>query len=72
MNTHSMKNSLPHVLSRLMGKSLRVSTNGKIFQPEALVGLPVSSGVIEGRARVIFNMEDADLEDLECISHLIY
>ncbi len=29
---------------------------------EALVGLPVSSGVIEGRARVIFNMEDADLE----------
>ena len=30
---------------------------------KALVGLPVSSGVIEGRARVIFNMEDADLED---------
>lgn len=30
---------------------------------EAIVGLPVSSGVIEGRARVIFNMEDADLED---------
>jgi pyruvate,water dikinase len=30
---------------------------------EALVGLPVSSGVIEGRARVILHMEDADLED---------
>lgn len=30
---------------------------------EALVGLPVSSGVIEGRARVILNMEDANLED---------
>jgi rifampicin phosphotransferase len=30
---------------------------------EALIGLPVSSGVIEGRARVIFNMEDADLEE---------
>jgi pyruvate,water dikinase len=29
----------------------------------ALVGLPVSSGVIEGRARVILHMEDADLED---------
>ncbi|MEC0125277.1 phosphoenolpyruvate synthase [Paenibacillus pabuli] len=29
----------------------------------AIAGLPVSSGVIEGRARVIFNMEDADLED---------
>jgi pyruvate,water dikinase len=30
---------------------------------EAIVGLPVSSGVIEGRARVILNMEDADLEE---------
>ena len=30
---------------------------------EAIVGLPVSSGVIEGRARVIFNMEDVDLAD---------
>ncbi|QNK64907.1 phosphoenolpyruvate synthase [Pedobacter sp. PAMC26386] len=30
---------------------------------EAIIGLSVSSGIIEGRARVIFNMEDADLED---------
>ena len=30
---------------------------------KAIVGLPVSSGVIEGRARVILNMEEADLED---------
>jgi pyruvate,water dikinase len=30
---------------------------------EAIAGLAVSSGVIEGRARVILNMEDADLED---------
>ena len=29
----------------------------------AIVGLAVSSGVVEGRARVILNMEDADLED---------
>jgi pyruvate,water dikinase len=29
----------------------------------AVVGLGVSSGVVEGRARVILNMEDADLED---------
>ncbi len=29
----------------------------------AIVGLPVSSGLIEGRARVILNMEDAELED---------
>jgi len=30
---------------------------------EAIVGLPASSGVVEGRARVITNMEEADLED---------
>ncbi|GGH20688.1 phosphoenolpyruvate synthase [Paenibacillus segetis] len=30
---------------------------------EAIIGLPVSSGVIEGRARIILKMEDADLED---------
>lgn len=30
---------------------------------DALVGLPVSTGVIEGRARVIFNMEQAELEE---------
>ena len=29
----------------------------------AIVGLAVSSGVVEGRARVILNMEDAELED---------
>ena len=30
---------------------------------EAIVGLPVSAGMIEGRARVILDMEEADLED---------
>jgi len=30
---------------------------------EAILGLPVSSGVIEGRARVTLNMEDADIKD---------
>ncbi|MBF9253247.1 phosphoenolpyruvate synthase [Pontibacter sp. 172403-2] len=30
---------------------------------EAMVGLAVSSGVIEGRARVILKMENADIED---------
>ena len=34
---------------------------------EAIVGLPVSSGVVEGRARVILNMEDADLEDSDIL-----
>ncbi|WP_462411622.1 phosphoenolpyruvate synthase [Neobacillus sp. Marseille-QA0830] len=31
--------------------------------PEAIEGLPVSSGVIEGRARVILKLEDADLDN---------
>ncbi len=35
----------------------------KNLPAEAIVGLPVSSGVIEGRARVILHMEDANLED---------
>jgi rifampicin phosphotransferase len=30
---------------------------------DAIVGLPVSAGVIEGRARVILTMDEADLED---------
>jgi len=30
---------------------------------EAIAGMAVSSGVIEGRARVILNIEDADIED---------
>jgi phosphoenolpyruvate synthase/pyruvate phosphate dikinase len=30
---------------------------------QAIAGLPVSSGVIEGRARVILNMEEAELEE---------
>ena len=46
-----------------MEKSLQVSINEKIFPAEAIVGLAVSSGVIEGRARVILNMEDAELEE---------
>ena len=31
--------------------------------PSAIIGLAVSSGIIEGRARVILNMEDANIED---------
>ncbi|NYB73619.1 phosphoenolpyruvate synthase [Sedimentibacter hydroxybenzoicus DSM 7310] len=29
----------------------------------ALIGVPVSSGVIEGRARIVLNLEDADIEE---------
>lgn len=48
-----------------------ITSDGEIVQgvykrnnlpAEAIAGLPVSSGVIEGRARVILKMEDADLE----------
>ena len=37
--------------------------NRRNLPADAIVGLPVSSGVIEGRARVILKMEDADLEE---------
>ncbi|RNB84629.1 phosphoenolpyruvate synthase [Brevibacillus fluminis] len=49
-----------------------ITSDGEIFVGEykrenlpanAIVGLPVSSGVIEGRARVILHMEEADLEE---------
>lgn len=49
-----------------------ITSDGEIISGEykrgnvpaaAIVGLPVSSGIVEGRARVILNMEDADLED---------
>ena len=33
------------------------------FPAGAIAGLAVSAGVVEGRARVILRMEDADLED---------
>ena len=44
------------------GEIIAGSYKRENLSAEALVGLPVSSGVIEGRARVILNMEDADLE----------
>ncbi|TCD27455.1 phosphoenolpyruvate synthase [Pedobacter psychrodurus] len=45
------------------GEIMRGKYNRENLPAEAIVGLAVSSGVIEGRARVILNMEDADLED---------
>ncbi|URJ51839.1 phosphoenolpyruvate synthase [Paenibacillus polymyxa] len=45
------------------GEIIAGEYNRENLPAEALVGLPVSTGVIEGRARVILNMEDADLED---------
>ncbi|MDD2285875.1 MAG: phosphoenolpyruvate synthase, partial [Paludibacter sp.] len=45
------------------GETLSGEYRRKNIPAGAIAGLPVSSGVIEGRARVILNLEDADLED---------
>jgi phosphoenolpyruvate synthase/pyruvate phosphate dikinase len=44
------------------GEVITSKYNRENLPAEAIVGLAVSSGMIEGRARVILNMEDADLE----------
>jgi phosphoenolpyruvate synthase/pyruvate phosphate dikinase len=45
------------------GEIITATYNRKDLPAGAIAGLPVSAGVIEGRARVILNMENADLED---------
>jgi phosphoenolpyruvate synthase/pyruvate phosphate dikinase len=45
------------------GEIIRGEYKRENLLADAIVGLPVSSGVVEGRARVILNMEDADLEN---------
>ena len=45
------------------GEIIAGEYNREDLPADAIVGLPVSSGVIEGRARVILKMEDANLED---------
>ncbi|MFC0212064.1 phosphoenolpyruvate synthase [Paenibacillus chartarius] len=45
------------------GEIIAGKYNRENLPAEAIAGLPVSSGVTEGRARVIFNLEDADLSD---------
>jgi rifampicin phosphotransferase len=45
------------------GEIIRGQYKRENLPAEAIVGLPVSSGIIEGRARVILNMEEADFED---------
>ena len=44
------------------GEIIAGKYNREDFPEGAIVGLAVSSGVVEGRARVIANIEDADLE----------
>lgn len=45
------------------GEIISGTYNRDNIPDDALVGLPVSSGVIEGRARVILHMENAHLEE---------
>ena len=45
------------------GEIITCKYNRENLPAEALAGLPVSSGTIEGRARVILNMEEAALEE---------
>ena len=45
------------------GEIITGKYNRENLPADAIAGLAVSSGVIEGRARVILNMEDAELED---------
>jgi phosphoenolpyruvate synthase/pyruvate phosphate dikinase len=45
------------------GEVIRGKYKRENLPTEAIAGLAVSSGVVEGRARVILNMEEADLED---------
>ena len=45
------------------GEVLQGEYDNTKIPPGALAGIPVSSGTIEGRARVILRMEDADIEE---------
>lgn len=45
------------------GDVIEGNYDSKDFPANALVGVPVSAGVIEGRARVIHSMADADFEE---------
>ncbi|HXU46878.1 MAG TPA: PEP-utilizing enzyme, partial [Thermoanaerobaculia bacterium] len=51
----------PRVLTS-EGEAVAGSYRREDFPPGALVGLPVSAGTIEGRARVILGLAEADLE----------
>src|SRR5262249_21613277 len=49
------------------GEIVSGAYNRENVPPDALVGLAVSSGVVEGRARVILNMGEANLEGGEIL-----
>lgn len=56
------KLSPPRVMTSA-GEIIKSSYKRKYAPEGSLLGLPVSSGTIEGRARVILSMEEADLQE---------
>ncbi len=58
---HHEKLTPPRVITS-DGEIIVGKYNREDLPADAIIGLPVSSGVVEGRARVILNIEDADLE----------
>lgn len=60
--THFEKLTPPRVITS-EGHVPQVSVSSKDTPENSLTGIPVSSGVIEGRARVILSVEEADLEE---------
>src|SRR5688500_11031280 len=54
---------IPRRVITSYGESISFIYKCENLPEDAVVGLPVSAGIIEGRARVILNMEDAELED---------
>lgn len=56
------KLSPPRVMTS-EGEIITAKYNRNNLPADALAGLPVSAGVVEGRARVVLNLEDADLEE---------
>ena len=66
------KRKYEHTLNEKLTPPRVITSDGEIITGKykqenlplkAIAGLAVSSGVIEGRARVILNMEDAEIED---------
>jgi phosphoenolpyruvate synthase/pyruvate phosphate dikinase len=66
------KRKVEHKINQKLNPPRVMTSDGEIIAGKynreslpagAIPGLPVSAGMIEGRARVILNMEDADLEE---------
>jgi pyruvate,water dikinase len=57
------KNLTPPRVMTSEGEIISSEYKSGSIPPGALVGIPVSSGIIEGRARIILELENANIED---------